>query len=155
MHESLVEDVACVRSLGYKVKLDTNGLLPGMIQRISPDYLAVDLKTLPSLYPVLLGSPYGDVERRLQDTLRIVKHMEDAAEVRMTIAPGIVDQTIILQLGELLQGVKKLFLQPMQQRIPLFDPVFNSLVPISLDEIRNYRDCLSEFVETCVVRGEG
>ena len=153
LHSTLEEDVEMVRRIGYKIKLDTNGLLPGMVQQINPDYLAVDIKTIPSLYPVLLASPYGDVERRLRDTLKIVKAMGKNAEVRITVAPGIVDRSIIMQIGELVQGVARLFLQPMQQRVPLLDPAYSTRELIPANEIADYRDILSEYVAQCGIRG--
>jgi pyruvate formate lyase activating enzyme len=154
LHSSLVDDVKDVREHGYKVKLDTNGLLPGMIQQVAPDYLAVDIKTIPSLYTVLLASPYGDVERRLRDTLKIVREMGKNAEVRITVSPGVIDRSIIMQMGELVQGVANIFLQPMQQRVQLLDPSWNTKEPIPAEEIAKYRDILSEYAGNCRVRGK-
>jgi pyruvate formate lyase activating enzyme len=154
LHAELVDDVKAVRALGYRVKLDTNGLLPGMIQQVTPDYLALDVKTIPSLYTVLLASPYGDVERRLRESLRLVKEMGESAEVRITIAPGVIDRSIIMHVGELVQGVKRIFLQPMQQRVRLLDPAYNGMTPVAAEEIAMYRNILSEYTEHCAVRGE-
>jgi pyruvate formate lyase activating enzyme len=154
IHQSLIDDIKEIRSYGYKIKLDTNGLLPGMIQQAAPDYLALDIKTIPSLYRVLLSCPYGDVNRRLEESIRIVKQMGDNAEVRITVSPGIVDKNAVMQIGEIIQGVSKVFLQPMQQRAQLLDPSYQTIKLIPREEIFQFRDILSEFVEKCVVRGE-
>lgn len=48
------------RSLGYKIKLDTNGAFPGRLQKLlsdpacAPDYVALDVKTAPARYSELL-----------------------------------------------------------------------------------------------------
>lgn len=48
------------RSLGYKIKLDTNGAFPGRLQELlsdpacAPDYVALDVKTAPARYSELL-----------------------------------------------------------------------------------------------------
>lgn len=48
------------RSLGYKIKLDTNGAFPGRLQELlsdpacAPDYVALDVKTAPERYSELL-----------------------------------------------------------------------------------------------------
>lgn len=47
------------RSLGYKIKLDTNGAFPGRLQELlsnpacAPDYVALDVKTAPERYSEL------------------------------------------------------------------------------------------------------
>ncbi len=47
------------RSLGYKIKLDTNGSFPGRLQKLlddsacAPDYVALDVKTSPARYSEL------------------------------------------------------------------------------------------------------
>ena len=49
-----------IKSFGLKVKLDTNGLLPGVLESLicseetRPDYIAMDLKTSPDRYSELL-----------------------------------------------------------------------------------------------------
>ncbi|MCL1928222.1 MAG: anaerobic ribonucleoside-triphosphate reductase activating protein [Treponema sp.] len=49
-----------IKSFGLKVKLDTNGLLPGVLESLicsektRPDYIAMDLKTSPDRYRELL-----------------------------------------------------------------------------------------------------
>ena len=73
------------------MKLDTNGLLPDVADSFSIDYLALDIKTLPSRYRRLAGAACDDVEERLQRGLDRVRDMGDDAEVRITVAPGFVD----------------------------------------------------------------
>ena len=48
--------ISRIKSLGLRVKLDTNGLLPGILENLfgaeetRPDYIAMDLKTAPERY---------------------------------------------------------------------------------------------------------
>lgn len=152
IHESAVDTAAAARALGYRVKLDTNGLLPDMIDRIEPDFLALDVKTLPSLYPTLLGAPYNDTEKRLSAAIERALQMGDRAEVRITAAPGLVDMAVIVELSELLDGVSAIFLQPMQQRSPLLDPTFNIAETLSSDTLEAMRAALAARVGQCRVR---
>ena len=54
------ELICLIKELGLKLKLDTNGLLPDVLQmlfeneKIRPDYIAMDLKTSPLRYRELL-----------------------------------------------------------------------------------------------------
>jgi pyruvate formate lyase activating enzyme len=134
------------------VKLDTNGLLPDMIARIAPDYLALDVKTLPSLYGPLLRSPYDDSAARLAKSIDAARAMGENAEIRITVAPELVDERIVTELSRLIMGVKRVFLQPMQHAVPLLDPEWGKKQPVPAEKIREYRDILAKCVERCEIR---
>jgi pyruvate formate lyase activating enzyme len=153
LHRGMSEAAAGMRSLGYRIKLDTNGLVPEMITKISPDYLGLDIKTLPDLYKQYCLSPYGDTDNRLRRSLEIVRSMKESAEVRITCAPGFVNREIVSELAVLLSGVAQVFLQPMQNTVPLLDPEFAKREPIAPKEIAAFRDILSPHVGKCVIRG--
>ncbi len=50
-----------VRELGFRIKLDTNGSRPGVLQRLLKDalvdYIAMDIKATLGRYPILAGVP--------------------------------------------------------------------------------------------------
>jgi pyruvate formate lyase activating enzyme len=153
LHANLVDSAAGIRALGYRIKLDTNGLLPDVVAKVAPDYLSMDLKTSPGLYKELCRSPYPDTAERLHASLNLVRAMKENAEVRITCAPGFVDRKIISGLSLLLAGVAQVFLQPMQNKVPLLDPEFAKEPLISLEEIKRFMDILSPHVGKCVIRG--
>jgi pyruvate formate lyase activating enzyme len=153
LHANLLQAAEKVRVLGYKVKLDTNGLLPNVIKRIKPDFLGLDIKTLPKLYKELCGSPYEDTETRLQQSLDIAREMKENAEVRITCAPGFVSREIIKDLGMLLQGISTVFLQPMQNKVELLNPEFAKKELISKEEILGFQELLTPCVGKCNIRG--
>lgn len=155
LHPSVVGASRRCRELGYRLKLDTNGLRPAVIEAVSPDYLALDIKTLPADYCRLLGAGYSDVPRRLARSIEIVRSKRERAEVRITVAPGLVDSTVVRKLGPLLQGVHRVFLQPMQQGTELLNPSYREIAPLPAEEIESFRGILLDYVETCDVRGVG
>jgi pyruvate formate lyase activating enzyme len=150
-----LKDVAAeIRAAGLRVKLDTNGLLPEVVDGFQYDFLALDVKTLPARYEPLLGARCGDVEGRLRRSLDQVRVMGENAEVRITVAPRIVDRAVARELCRLLEGVKNVVLQPMDQSVELLDPAYDSLAPVPMDEIREIRGTLGRVVEKCTIRGE-
>jgi pyruvate formate lyase activating enzyme len=153
LHANLVDSAAGIRALGYRIKLDTNGLLPDVVAKVAPDYLSMDLKTSPGCYKELCRSPYPDTTERLHASLNLVRAMKENAEVRITCAPGFVTAKIIAELAGLLDGVAKVFLQPMQNKIPLLDPEFAKKELVPAQEIAQYKDILAPHVGECVVRG--
>jgi pyruvate formate lyase activating enzyme len=152
IHESLENMTAEIRLKGFKIKLDTNGLLPEKIKKTAPDYLALDVKTIPENYIQLLKAPYPNVRERLKESISIVKSMNENAEIRITIAPEIIDSKIIEEMGKMLAGIKKVFLQPMQTQVELLDPGIKNLASVSKEEINRYREELSRYVGRCEIR---
>jgi pyruvate formate lyase activating enzyme len=153
IHPEILDIAKDIRSLGFSVKLDTNGLRPGVIRAVSPDYLALDIKTLPDRYVSLLKSPYADTPERLALSIKIALSMGDMAEIRITAAPGIIDRTIIAKLAPMIQGARKIFLQPMQTKVELLDPEMKDRAAISMQELAEYRKILMQFVDKCEIRG--
>jgi pyruvate formate lyase activating enzyme len=154
LHACIVETVPAVKAMGYRIKLDTNGMMPEVAAAIKPDYLALDVKTAPRRYRELLGSPYGDSENRLARSVALARDMGDNAEIRITAAPGIVDRQIIGEIGELINGVKKVFIQPMQIKRELLDKDIMEKELLTRDEMLIFRDILSEFVGKVIIRGD-
>jgi pyruvate-formate lyase-activating enzyme len=128
-------------------------LLPEKILAIAPDYLALDVKTTPVNYREMLQTKLLDVKERLENSIAIATSMNENAEIRITIAPKIIDKEIIEELGPMLLGVKKVFLQPVQTKTKLLDPAMGKMPPIALEEIERYREILLKYVENCEIRG--
>ena len=155
LHPNIKEIINELHNIGYSTKLDTNGLLPDMIEEFSPDYLALDIKTDPKLYSEYFKAPYNDVEARLKKSLSIVRKMEEDAEVRITVAPKIINRDIILCLRDLLKGVEIVYLQPMDfSREVLIPSFFKSLNPVTSEEIRDFQELLKPVVGSCIIRNE-
>ncbi len=153
LHPALVDAIEDVRNLGYRVKLDSNGMLPEMIETFAPDYLALDVKTDPGLYQPVLKASYADAPERLMRSIALARNMGARAEIRITAAPGLIDTNIISRLGVCLEGIEKVYLQPMNRHAELLDSAFADREPISSDRLEEFRDYLMKYVKFCTVRG--
>jgi pyruvate formate lyase activating enzyme len=78
-----------IKSLGLKVKLDTNGLYPEVLEQLfageetRPDYIAMDLKTSPQRYEELLpqeGTPEKTASEK-KETIRIGEKLKKSASL--------------------------------------------------------------------------
>ena len=155
LHSGLTDLCGEIKSLGLKVKIDTNGLEPDVLTECHPDYLALDIKTSLDKYRLLnIPDQYGiDCRERLSKSINIVKSMGDNAEVRITAAPGIVDRGDIESLRAELRGVSKVFIQPFNPNRPMLDPAYSSVKPYEADELELMRDMFREAGIECEVRG--
>jgi pyruvate formate lyase activating enzyme len=155
LHPGLTDLCDEIKSLGLKVKIDTNGLEPDVLTECRPDYLAVDIKTSLGKYHLLnIPNQYkSDCRERLSKSINIVKSMGDNAEIRITAAPGIVDRGDIESLCPYLQGVNKVFIQPFNPGQPMLDPGYSSVKPYGADELEAMRSLFEKAGIKCEVRG--
>lgn len=151
--ESLPEIVRILKEKKLSIKLDTNGLIPEMIEKISPDYCALDLKTLPSRYNEL-GWKKDGCEELLLKSISIVKEMKENSEIRITVVPQFVGEKEILWFAKVLKGVKKVFLQRFSSKGPLLDPSMENCENVEDTVLHKYKNILLESVESCEIRGD-
>jgi pyruvate formate lyase activating enzyme len=140
-----------LRSLGVKVKVDTNGLEPDAIRGCRPDYLALDVKTTLNKYQLLKASR-PDCRERLSQTIAIAKSMGQNAEARITAVPGIVDRGDIDNLRVELQGINKVYIQQFNPNAPTLDPAYSSVKPYGVDELNAWRGIFLDAGIDCEIR---
>ena len=106
VHDDLGELVKAIKGLGYLVKIDTNGTFPDRILGLEPDFIAMDIKTVPEKYPML--SPVQDplLPEKIKASIEIIKKSGIEHEFRTTVAPGIVDRKDIQNICQLLSGAQ-------------------------------------------------
>ncbi len=139
--------------LGYQVKLDSNGLRPQQIENISWDYLALDLKTSFERYESLLKAPTS-VKESLLNSLDLLKAAGENGEVRITCAPGVIDESVIDELLPYLEGIHNLFLQPFKYSDNLIDSkFFVGQEHITDDHLTLFKEKIDAVVNRCEVRG--
>ncbi|WP_059369641.1 anaerobic ribonucleoside-triphosphate reductase activating protein [Treponema endosymbiont of Eucomonympha sp.] len=127
------ELVAAARSAGYKIKLDTNGTLPEILEqfltspRLKPDFIALDIKTSPSRY-ALLSQNQADCAPLLTRSVALVSALPtNAREFRTVLTPPLVGSADILAIAALLPKDAAWMFAPFQSGNCL-DPSYNECV---------------------------
>ena len=141
-----------VRSLGYAVKLDTNGSLP---ERLFPlldegllDYVAMDIKAAPENYPAAVGTAV-DTEK-LKATVRRLIDGNTPYEFRTTVARGLHTEADFPAIGRLIDGAERWFLQSYVDSGDVINPVFSAF---SKEECEAFLAEVRPHVRTCALRG--
>ena len=138
-----------LKALGYKTKLDSNGMRPEVLEKSLAhlDYVAVDVKTSPDLYPILKAE---SVEGLLK-TINILRKGSVDYEFRCTAVPGFVNEDIVHRIGEMVEGARRF---AFQQFIPgdTLDPAFNSKTPYTKEKISQFADIMTGYVEEVILR---
>ncbi|MBW2076744.1 MAG: anaerobic ribonucleoside-triphosphate reductase activating protein [Deltaproteobacteria bacterium] len=145
--------LSSVKSLGYLVKLDTNGSFPSRLETIlranAADYIAMDIKA-----PL---DKYEQVVRRSIDTGRIlssIKLIMDcglAYEFRTTVVKALLGKDDFVKIGELIKGSRLYVLQRFVAS-KLLDDRFLDADTFSEDELNSIRCLMEGYVEQCIVR---
>jgi pyruvate formate lyase activating enzyme len=89
LQNGLIPFLQMVKGFGYKIKLDTNGSRPAIMQQILEqklcDYIAVDYKAPAEQYPQVCGQ--GADAGRVLETIRLLTGSKTPFEVRTTVFP--------------------------------------------------------------------
>jgi pyruvate formate lyase activating enzyme len=155
LHRGLPDLVDEIRSLGFKVKLDTNGSFPDLLDTDRYDYIAMDVKTSPGKYGLVKNR--GDDQTRgalaeavLESAGKIIRSGVHH-EFRTTVVPGIVTREDILGIAELLRGAEKYLLAGFRPGKTL-DPIYAEYLPYSDEELSTLCTAVCETGLPCTVR---
>jgi pyruvate formate lyase activating enzyme len=151
LHCHLKDVVEAIHSMGIKVKLDTNGCDPVLINDLSVDYLALDIKTVPSRY-YEIGCSINGCEERLMESIDVVRSMGEKAEIRVPCAPGFIDNEVAGEIAMLIKGVSNVFLQRINYNVEFLDNSFRDTIPVSDEQIHGFQEIISPYVGNCRIR---
>jgi pyruvate formate lyase activating enzyme len=115
-----------IRRMGYKIKLDSNGTRPHILESLLDkkliDYLAMDIKTSPTQYPLVIKGEF-DVEK-IGDSIALIMERAPAYEFRTTCARPFVTQEIMAEIARLINGAQRYVLQKCSRNVQVLDPEF-------------------------------
>ncbi len=145
-----------IKSLGYPVKLDTNGSRPGVLRRLLAqhlvDFIAMDIKApLDDYHPFCRNL---QIHARLAESIRLIMESAPAYEFRTTCAAPLVTESAIKTIAKTIEGATCYVLQPFNRRAVCLDPEFNHQQdPTIFPEAMQRLKALAEpFVNRCIIR---
>lgn len=113
LQKDLKQFILKVRSLGYSVKLDTNGTAPDVLEELLAenllDYVAMDIKNTPEKYSLTAGADV-DINNILK-SMEIIKNKAPDYEFRTTVTRELHTEADISAVAELVGRGSKYFLQ--------------------------------------------
>ena len=145
--------IKTIKELGYLVKLDTNGSNPEMLKELIDnkliDYVAMDIKhSFEKYYDIILNRHINLDD--IKESIEILQGNKVDYEFRITLVKEYHDVESIYQIGKLLEGSKRLFLQQYK----LSDGVKNkSLHPVDEETANKYVEILSQYIDVVELRG--
>lgn len=113
LHYDLPELLRRIHSLGFSVKLDTNGSRPEMLRAILQeglaDYVAMDIKNAPEKYAETCGGI--DILPQAAESIRLLMESGVDYEFRTTVVHPFHTPKDLAAIGRWITGAKRYFLQ--------------------------------------------
>lgn len=151
--KELPEKIKTIKELGYLVKLDTNGSNPKMLKELIEnnliDYVAMDIKHSFNKYYDIIVNRNIDL-KDLEESINILKENKVDYEFRITLIEEYHDKESIYEIGKLLEGSKRLFLQQYKLSDGVSD---KSLHVVKEETVNEYQKILEEYIEEVELRG--
>ena len=160
LYAGLEEMLRRIKTLGFAVKLDTNGSRPDVLKTLVEkglvDHVAMDIKNGPRQYGETTGIP-GVALERIEESLRFLLSDAVSYELRTTVVEPLHDETSILEMGQWLQSLvpgKKPGVLYLQKFVDRDTVIFSGLSTPAEEKMARFREVLAPFVESARIRGE-
>ena len=157
LHSDLPDFCAGIKALGLKVKVDTNGSLPGALERLLErglvDYVAMDVKAPlePGPYRLASGCSRHDLLDSISRSISMLSGSGVEHEFRTTVVPMIHNPEDILRIARVLSGDARFVLQQFRPAKTL-DRRFQDLKPFDHDEMESMLDRVRRLVPAAKLR---
>lgn len=143
-----------VKSMGFLVKLDTNGSFPDILERMIKkrlvDYVAMDVKSSQEKYGRASGVEM-DIGKVRKSVEVIMKSGVDY-EFRTTAVPGIHSKEDFIEIGRWLRGAKKYYIQKFSNEKTL-DSRLSEGKPFTEGEAGKICESIRNLFGKCELRG--
>ena len=152
IHKDLPGLIEKIRSLGFLVKLDTNGSNPGMLEELLNggflDYVAMDIKNSPALYGKTCGGI--SIREQAEKSIRLLQSGSVDFEFRTTVCRPFHTEASMEELARWIAGEEKYFLQNFEDS---GDLIGSGMGPFSEEELEAFLKIARAYVPAAQIRG--
>jgi len=143
-----------LKTLGYLVKLDTNGANPEALEKLLGakllDYIAMDIKAPLEKYDLVTSVKIN--KTKIKKSIKLIMASGLPYEFRSTILPKYHTEEDVVAMAKLISGAPKYFLQKFVSQGKLQDPCLADEKPFSDSQMEALaKKCLT-FVGSCEAR---
>ena len=156
LYSDLAEYSKKIKDLGMMMKLDTNGSVPKMIEKVFEqeliDYIAMDIKAPleQMMYNKLAGAKIN--LENIKKTIELIMSSGVDYEFRTTVVPTLLSEEDVLDIVKSIEGAKKYVLQ---QFVPdhTFSEELRAIKPYGKEKINAMKKKGSKYVKKMIARG--
>ena len=145
--------IKTIKSLGLKVKLDTNGTSPDklieLVEEGLIDYVAMDIKNSKQKYPTTVGIDSLSLKDVEKSVAYLLKGKVDY-EFRTTVVKEFHEKQDFVEIGKWIKGAKNYFIQNFEDH---GNCIVQGLSPHEEKDLKIFEETIKPFVEKVTVRG--
>lgn len=149
----LKEKIKQVKSLGFLIKVDTNGTNPEVIKDLLKDnlldYVAMDIKNSKNKYPVTTDTKINFFDK-VYETYQILLNSGIDFEIRTTLVDEFFTSEDIEAIGESFKDTPKMYLQKFVEREGCLK---KGLHCVSEDQANKFKSILEKYMSKVELRG--
>lgn len=153
LRKELPELFAAIKELGYLIKLDTNGCHPEALKRVLEqdlvDYAAMDIKNSPEKYAQTSGVEKISMDR-VRESISLLVNGTCDYEFRTTVTEQLHDEESFRNIGPMIKGAKRYFLQAFTDRDTV---VYAGFTAPEKEKMLLYADLVRPYVRDVQLRG--
>lgn len=142
-----------IHSLGYLVKLDTNGYRPDILKKLVADglvdYVAMDIKNAPDRYAETSGIAGLDI-LKIQDSVDFLMSGVVDYEFRTTVTRELHRKEELETIGRWISGCRRYFLQNYRESEYVIHPAFTGY---SREQLERFAEQLRKSIPVVGIRG--
>lgn len=152
LQPDLKEFIKAIKSLGFCVKLDTNGYKPEVLQEVLPliDYIAMDIKSPFEKYSKITNTNV-DTDK-IQESINLIMSSKLDYEFRTTVLKSQLNYDDFEQIGKLIKGAKKYYLQKFEVSSRINDETLREEKSCSNEEFKKIITLLKQYIENVELR---
>lgn len=155
LQPDLNEFIAKIKSMGFKVKLDTNGSFPDKVKEIldsgNVDMVAMDLKNTLDRYAETVGIPGFDTSKILE-SINIIRSSGVEYEFRTTVVSPLHRPEDFGELAKMVEGSTRYFLQNFVDSGDLV--AGEGMTALTEEELKQALANAKEIIPQTKIRGE-
>lgn len=143
-----------IKNSGYEIKLDTNGMFPEKLKKIVNaglvDYVAMDIKNSPEYYAATVGKDELDFDKIKESIDFLINEASVDYEFRTTVVAEFHTESAFEEIGKLIKGAKKYYLQGF---VDSGDLIGNNLTALPKNIMEKMAERVKPYVEKVELRG--
>jgi pyruvate formate lyase activating enzyme len=153
--KSLQRICQTLKDMDYKVKLDTNGSYPNVLENLLYhkliDYIAMDFKTSPDRYRKYISNK-ADLDA-IKASIQLILDSNIDYEFRTTCVKPIVDESAIHKMVPYVEGAKRFVLQKFVYSSSILNPdFFLNHKKTDSNDLQAYQELIVPWVKECIIR---
>ncbi len=159
IHKNIGGFIKQLREVGVRVKLDTNGSFPELLESLIDkellDYVAMDVKAPLDFdsYSKSAGITDRRTFEKVCDSIDLLMEGRVDYEFRMTVVPALHRASDLQRVAEQIKGARRFVLQNYVPRDTL-DPAFLKETPYNAERLEEFKKMMAPMFDECLIRGE-